>query len=197
MVKCSDSKQTQVPKMMVHLCYPTILGHVWKGLGQYSRKRSTFNSCVLNSFCFSFALMEQQKLARAILWLSVRNISCDLFLRNPVNCFNSMISIPTPHTLYCLIIYIHTFSSFSCIHRSTLRISNILATSIDLTTLRNWERKTRMRRNSLYIAAFVLVLLCVPIIISARHINRSRSRNSQILNFSGHQKSIIGFGRDN
>ncbi|KAG4961004.1 hypothetical protein JHK82_037684 [Glycine max] len=32
-----------------------------------------------------------------------------------------------------------------------------------------------MRRNSLYIAAFVLVLLCVPIIISARHINRSRS----------------------
>ena len=189
--------------MMVHLCYPTILGHVWKGLGQYSRKRSTFNSCVLNSFCFSFSLMEQQKLARAILWISVRNISCDLFLRNPVNCFNSMISITTLHPLYSLYIYIHThtFSSFFSIHRSTfslyVRISNILATSIDLTTLRNWERKTRMRRNSLYIAAFVLVLLCVPIIISARHINRSRSRNSQILNFSGHQKSIIGFGRDN
>ncbi|KAH1144120.1 hypothetical protein AAZX31_12G191700 [Glycine max] len=35
-----------------------------------------------------------------------------------------------------------------------------------------------MRRNSLYIVAFVLiVLLCVPVVISARHINRSRSRH--------------------
>lgn len=152
--------------MMVHLCYPTILGHVWKGLGQYSRKRSTFNSCVLNSFCFSFSLMEQQKLARAILWISVRNISCDLFLRNPVNWFNSMISITTLHPLYSLYIYIHThtFSSFFSIHRSTfslyVRISNILATSIDLTTLRNWEKNKNEEELSLYCCIRACFTLC-------------------------------------
>lgn len=109
-----------------------------------------------------------------------------LFLHYPVNCFNSMILFP--HTpLYCLIIYtlilsLHHYSSpLYVISLHKISISNILTTtSHDTHKLR--EEKI-MRRSCVYATAFLLLLLCVPLIISARHINRPRSRKSQILNF--------------
>jgi len=181
MGKCSNSKQAnRSAKLRLHLCYPTTPVPMWQ---QHSRRTSTFNSCVLNSYCFSFLSSNTKSSSNPVTKYAHATSSCICTLFHV--------------TSSCTILWTASIPSYLSISISskTLFYTLIIYTNAPSNTsqhLRNCDKGTRMRKISLYAASFfILLLLCVPVIISARHINRSRSRKSQILNFMPHYRSQV------